>query len=106
MTSRAVYWHEGMFLRPHHFQAAHRFLADQGRRNHAWDVHYNWGLRSIDLDRAALANHRLVIHALEARLRDGTPVVIPRDGPLASVDLRPVFQGQETRQLLVNLAVP
>jgi type VI secretion system protein ImpJ len=106
MTSRAVYWHEGMFLRPHHFQASHRFLADQSRRNHNWDVHYNWGLRSIDLDREALANHRLVIHSLKARLRDGTPVVIPRDGPLPSVDLRPAFQAQDTRQFLVNLAVP
>jgi type VI secretion system protein ImpJ len=106
MTSRAVNWHEGMFLRPHHFQAAHRSLVDQSRRNHAWDIHYNWGLRSIDLDREALANHRLVIHELEARLRDGTPVVIPHDGALASVDLRPVFESQETRQFLVYLAVP
>lgn len=106
MISRAVYWQEGMFLRPHHFQAAHRFLTDQSRRNHNFDVHYNWGLRSIELDLAALANHRLVVHALEARLRDGTPVVIPRDGPLASIDLRPVLQGQEGREFLVYLAAP
>ena len=86
-----------MFLRPHHFHAAHRYLADMSRRNHNWDLHYNWGLRSIDLDHEALANHRLVIHSLEARLRDGTPVVLPRDGVLPPVDLRAKFREKETR---------
>jgi type VI secretion system protein ImpJ len=106
MTSRAVHWHEGMFLRPHHFQASHRYLVDLSRRNHNWDLHYNWGLRSIDLDVEALANYRLVIHSIEARLRDGTPVVTPRDGTLPTVDLRPFFQEMETRFFLVYLAVP
>jgi type VI secretion system protein ImpJ len=106
MTTRAVHWHEGMFLRPQHFQAAHRYLVDVGRRNHNWDLHYNWGVRSIDLDQEALANHRLVIHSLEARMRDGTPVVIPRDGVLPTVDLRPAFQAKDVRHFVVYLAAP
>jgi len=106
MTSRAVHWQEGMFLRPHHFQASHRYLVDLSRRNHNWDLHYNWGLRSLDLDMAALANYRLVIHSLEARLRDGTPVVLPRDGALPPIDLRPAFQNKDTRYFMVYLAVP
>jgi type VI secretion system protein ImpJ len=79
---------------------------DLGRRNHNWDLHYNWGLRSIDLDLEALANHRLVIHSIEARLRDGTPVVTPRDGTLPTIDLRPVFQEMDARYFIVYLAVP
>ncbi|MBI2804908.1 MAG: type VI secretion system baseplate subunit TssK [Planctomycetes bacterium] len=106
MASLGVYWHEGMFLRPHHFQAAYRHTVDHNRRNHQWDVHYNWGLRSMDLDEDALRNHRLVIHALEARLRDGTPVIVPRDGLLPALDLRPVFQDKEARQFYIRLAVP
>ncbi len=106
MASLGVHWHEGMFLRPHHFQAAHRRGVDLGRRNHSWDVHSNWGLRSIEIDLEALANHRLVIHTLEARLRDGTLVVAPRDGALPALDLRPTFQQSDARTLLVHLAVP
>jgi type VI secretion system protein ImpJ len=79
---------------------------DVSRRNDNWDVHYNWGLRSIDMDRDALTNHRLVIHALEARLRDGTPVIVPRDAALPVVDLRPIFQDKDMHQFLVHLAVP
>jgi type VI secretion system protein ImpJ len=106
MTSHAVHWYEGMFLRPHHFQAAHRHLTDLGRRNHSWDLQFNWGLRSIDLDHEALANQRLVVHALEARLRDGTPVIIPDDGALAPLDLRLALQGKTGHEFTVFLAVP
>jgi len=106
MTSRAVHWQEGMFLRPHHFQAAQRHLEEQRCRNHKWDLHYNWGLRQIDLDEDALGNYRLVLHSLEARMRDGTLVVAPRDGIVPSRDLRSVFQDRQTRAFVVYLAVP
>jgi type VI secretion system protein ImpJ len=81
-----------MFLRPHHFQAAERYLADQLRRSGRFDVHYNWGLRAIDIDTEALRNYRFEVRRLEARLRDGTLVVCANDtDPLAGLDLRPVM---------------
>jgi type VI secretion system protein ImpJ len=106
MTSRAVHWHNEMFLRPLHFQAAHRYWVDVSRRNHNWDLHHNWGLRSIELDATALENHRLVVRSLEARLRDGTPVSIPRDGTLPVLDLRPFFQANKARVVRIFLAIP
>ena len=104
MTARAIHWHEGMFLRPHHFQAATRYGRHLGSLGDKWDLHYNWGLRSIELDEAAVANHQLVISALKARLRDGTLVSIPEDGSLATVDLKPAFEQKQS--LDVYLAVP
>src|SRR4051812_37544548 len=92
MTTRAVHWHEGMFMRPQHFQAAHRHLAHLTDRGEKWDVHYNWGLRSVELDLDALANYRCVVRSLEARLRDGALVAIPEDGLLAAADLKPAFE--------------
>jgi len=92
MSVPAVHWHEGMFLRPHHFQAAERFYADQGRRSNRFDTHHNWGLRAIDFDAAALRNYRFEVRRLEARLRDGTVVVTDHDhDPLTGLDLRPVM---------------
>src|SRR5689334_8911229 len=106
MTSRAVHWHNEMFLRPLHFQAAHRYWSELSRRNHDWDVHHNWGIRKIELDPTALENHRLLIRVLEARLRDGTLVVIPRDGAPPAIDLRKHFETNKTRVLPVYVAVP
>ena len=105
MTSRAVHWHEKMFIRPQHFQASHRYFVDLSRRNHNWDLHYNWGLRSIEIDEKALENHRFVVRSLEARLRDGTLVAIPRDGNLLAFDLRRAFEDKEARSFTIYLAV-
>lgn len=103
MTMRAVHWHEGMFLRPQHFQTAFRYWSQVSHRGAKWDVHYNWGLRSVEFDLDALANYRLVARSLEARLRDGTPLALPEDG-LPPLDLKNVFE--QHAAVTVYLALP
>jgi type VI secretion system protein ImpJ len=104
MSVRAVHWHEGMFLRPHQLQAAQRYLLHINQLAAKWDLHYNWGLRSIEIDREALSNHRLVIRRLEARLRDGTLIAIPEDTALPALDLKPALQDSPT--VMASLALP
>src|SRR5207302_9664456 len=104
MTTRAVHWHEGMFLRPHHFQAAQRHWSHLAGRAEKWDLHYNWGLRSIDLDLDALANYRCVVRSIQARLRDGSVVAVPDEGTLPAVDLRAAFDAASN--VTVYLGVP
>jgi type VI secretion system protein ImpJ len=105
MTSPAVHWHEGMFLRPQHFQTAQRHWSHLVRTASQWDRHYNWGLRSLDLDLDALANYRCVVRSIQARLRDGTLVSIsPDDEPLPALNLRPAFERNSA--VMVYLGVP
>ncbi len=101
----AVYWHEGMFLQPHHLQAAERHQAYLGQLGSKWDLHHNWGLHSIELREDSLANHRLVVRRLEARLKDGTLVAVrPDDGALPALDLKAALDRDPV--LKVFLAVP
>lgn len=104
MRTLPVYWHEGMFLRPHHFQASDRFWADHTRQSSRWDSPFNWGLRRIDIDRNALKNYRFVVSSLQARMRDGTIVRVPQDCNLRELDLHSAFDQQD--QVEVLLAVP
>jgi type VI secretion system protein ImpJ len=104
MTVRAVHWSEGMFLRPHHFQAAQRHAVHLAHRHESWSTHHYWGLRTIDLDADALANYRFVVRSLRARLRDGTVVAIPEDGTLPDLDLKNALEG--SANVTVLLAVP
>ena len=71
MQTQPVHWHEGMFLRPQHFQVSTRYSQAISDRGDKWDQYYNWGLRSLEFDRDALSNYRLVVRSLEARYRDG-----------------------------------
>jgi type VI secretion system protein ImpJ len=104
MAMHAVNWHEGMFLRPQHFQTAARFLDQSSHRQQKWDVHYSWGLRSIDIDEDSLANFRFVVRSLDARLRDGTLISVPDDLELPPLNLRNAFA--EGGVVMVYLAVP
>jgi type VI secretion system protein ImpJ len=104
MTARPVHWHEGMFLRPHHFQAAQRHAAYELARATRWNLHHDWGLRAVDLDLDALANNRLVVRSLRARLRDGALVALPDDGDLPALDLKPHLERNPS--LTVYLALP
>jgi type VI secretion system protein ImpJ len=103
MSPQAVHWYQGMFLRPHHFQQADRYTMSQLDRQMRWQMHHCWGLKSIDIDREALANHRFVVRSLEARLRDGSLVCVPEDGCLAPLDLKPLLEREE--RVLIRLAL-
>jgi len=104
MSEPGVSWHEGMFLRPQHFQSAERYWHDQLRQSGAWDVHYNWGLRAVGIDPDALRNYRFVVRHLQARLRDGTIVRVPHDAALAPLDLQGPLDARSPVE--VSLAVP
>ncbi len=104
MSTPAVHWFEGMFLRPHHFMTAQRHWAHQVHQNTLFDQHYHWGLRSIEPNLEALSNFRFVVHKLSARLRDGTVISVPEDGVLPSLDLKQAFE--QTNSITVSLGVP
>ena len=104
MANGEVHWHEGMFLRQHHFLTEHRNQVRQHGLDAKWSQHHNWGLRSVQLNTDALSNFRFAVTALRARMRDGTLVEIPEDGPLPEIDLKPALEGN--RKVTVYLAVP
>src|ERR1700676_902635 len=103
MTSPMVHWHEGMFLRPHHFQTAQRSWSRLVVDSAKWDHPYNWGLRSLELDLDALANYRCVVRSLEARLRDGTLLIVSADDPLPPLSLRDAFEQSSSVTLYVGV---
>lgn len=103
MSDSPVYWREGMFLTPQHFQAADRAQARRGRLASQWDRAYNWGLRSIEIDPDALLNHRLVIRRLQARMPDGVELSFPEDGSLPVLDLQGPLSEREAVRVFLGL---
>ena len=103
MAAHAVHWGEGVFLKPHHFQTGLRFQHEQMRRQHMWDAPYGWGLEAIDLDREALADHRVIVHRLSARFPDGTSLDLGPDDPLPERNLYEIFRGQRQIDLFVGV---
>ena len=88
MQNSPVNWYEGLFLRPHHFQAADRYLADAAQTSEQWDHPYGYGLVAIDFSREALGNNQFEVRQLKARMRDGTLVSLDFGQSPDRLDLR------------------
>src|SRR5262249_31514620 len=87
----------------HHMQQETRLCAAEMSRQGHFNLHYNWGLRKLDLDWDALKEGRLVIRGLQARLSNGTLVDIPDDASMDIPDLAVALEEQDP--LIVSVAV-
>jgi type VI secretion system protein ImpJ len=104
MRNLPVHWSEGLFLRPHHFQAADRFWAEWVQRGEQADHPYNYGVRRLELSRDAIANYQFQVDACEARMADGTIVSIEPGASLDRLDLKEAFAKESV--VRVFLAAP
>jgi len=91
MRHLPVHWYEGLFLRPHHFQAADRHWQETLFSSSSWDHPHYWGILDLQYSRDALSGGQLEVRSLRARMRDGTLVDRGDGNPLDRVDLKSAF---------------
>jgi type VI secretion system protein ImpJ len=103
MRNLPVHWSEGMFLRPHHLQAADRYWAELIHTSEQWDHEYNYGLRTLDYNKEALLNFQFQVHRCDARLRDGTLVSLGIGEEPDRIELKPAIEGLESALERVEL---
>jgi type VI secretion system protein ImpJ len=103
MFNLPVHWHEGMFLRPQHFQAADRYWADAAQRSEQWDHEYNYGLRAVEISAEAIANYQVQLTLCHARMKDGTLISLEPGSEPDRVDLRPALADVQSALIQVDL---
>ncbi len=88
-----VHWSEGMFLRPHHFQASERHWAEYVSLQLAARDPCGYGIVKLDIDPVALANRQFEIRACRAVLRDGTLVWLESGEEPGRIGIDAAIQG-------------
>jgi len=104
MQNLPVHWSEGLFLQPHHLQAADRHWAEALATSVQFDHPYHYGLRWIEFSHEAIGNGQFQLNACHARLKDGTLVTLEPGQEPDRVDLKPAFARSPT--VRVFLGVP
>lgn len=104
MRNSPVHWYQGLFLRPHHFQAADRYWNEFVCTSQQWDHPFNYGLFEIDFSKEAIGNQQFEVHALKARMCDGTLVSLDVGQAPDRIDLKGAFGNGESKKLSVDLA--
>lgn len=103
MFNFPVHWHEGMFLRPQHFQAAERYWTETLENSEQWDHEYNYGLRSVQISNEAIANFQVQLTLCKARMRDGTLVSLAPGSEPDRVGLKDAMEGLQNALVHVDL---
>ncbi|MCY2962171.1 MAG: type VI secretion system baseplate subunit TssK [Planctomycetota bacterium] len=102
MSHQPVAWTEGMYLRPHHFQASDRYWSEQLDRSVAWHTPYAYGFQSLKINADAVAAGDFELLSCALRLRDGTTVEVGRE--LGRISLQQALSAQSS--VTVAVAVP
>jgi type VI secretion system protein ImpJ len=92
MRHLPVHWSEGLFLRPHHFQAMERASAERLALTAEAINPCSYGVVHLEIDATALANRKVVLRRCQARLRDGTLVWLEQGEEPDRLDLRDVCE--------------
>lgn len=114
MKNPPIHWSEGMFLRPHHFQAQDRHWYEFFENSIRDLIPYAYGIRFIEISEQAIANYQIEVSHCEARMRDGSIISIGGNDQMDRVDLRQGIKGLqdlkevflENEKIRVYLAVP
>jgi len=104
MYNLPVHWSEGLFLQPHHLQAADRYWTETLQTSEQWDHEYFYGIRRLEFSPEALGNYEFQVNVCGARMKDGTLVALAPGQAPDRINLKEAFATQST--VRVFLAVP
>jgi type VI secretion system protein ImpJ len=76
-STRQLFWHQGLFLQPHHFQLADRYFQSLLAPYHRFIEPYLWGAAGLDISSAALGNRSFELVRGEFIFQDGSHVILP-----------------------------
>jgi type VI secretion system protein ImpJ len=86
---RPIFWGQGMFLQPQHFQQQDCYHEARLRRYLHWLAPFAWGLKSLVIREAALQNFVCDIERCELVTWDGTLLCFQGDNGPSNATLRP-----------------
>ena len=80
---RPIFWHQGLFLQPHHFQQNDLYIQGLQAPLRKFLSPYFWGIAGFEYSKGALENLTFDIVSGEFLFPDGTYVVFPGNSVLA-----------------------
>lgn len=99
-----IHWSEGMFLRPHHLQAAQRWMETVVRTGLDGVRPFGWGFLELQIAAEPLENFTLRVDRCTVRLKDGTWVRIPENTDVPPLDFKDAMEaGQGVVEVLLGV---
>ena len=104
-SSGDLYWHEGLFILPHHFQKFQRGIEEHFQHEHSRSRCHGYGLTSLDVNMVKIKEGYLEFNELSAYMPSGTYVDIGTNAVLKGVSLKD-YKEASSDSFLVYLGIP
>ena len=100
-----VHWSEGMFLRPHHLQAAQRWTETVVRTGMDSLRPFAWGFSQLEVAKEPLENFTLRLDSCTVRMKDGTWVRIPENTEVGPINFASALDAADG-PIDIHLGIP
>jgi len=94
---RSIFWHQGLFLQPHHFQQHDLYIQDLHKPFRKFLTPFFWGIAGMEASRGALENLSFDVLKGEFVFQDGTYVVFPGNAVLAKRSFKNTWVEEDKR---------
>jgi type VI secretion system protein ImpJ len=98
-----LFWHQGLFLQPHHFQYQDAWTERLLARHVELTTPWCWGFGALDINETALAARQVVVDSMALRWPDGTLTEVPGNARIESRRFELADFSQGARTLYVGL---
>ncbi len=100
---KSIYWHQGLFLKPHHFQ--HLYIEQQRENFKLREAlqPYFWGISKFNIDKKELLNKNIVIDELELVFMDGAVIRLAQNSLIASRNFDELYDDMENLKIYIAL---
>ncbi|WP_162299672.1 type VI secretion system baseplate subunit TssK [Marinospirillum perlucidum] len=105
MTSKPIYWHQGLFLQPQHFQHLDAYHQQMQQAIRQATSCLPWGVASYELDHNALSANKVAFRRLRVLLRDGTWFDFPGNAELEDLNIDQAAWPDVSEALEVHLVI-
>ncbi len=94
-SDKPVFWHQGLFLQPQHFQATDQFHQHQLKTLIAYSLPHFWGLQNLDVDESALTEKIFRVHSARLVFPGAILTAFPENAILSSKSFRDIWTDSE-----------
>lgn len=77
LPHKPIFWHQGLFLQPQHFQLTEAFREGQTRPLREYGQNFFWGVGELEINEPGLGNKLFEVHRGEFLFPDGTYTTYP-----------------------------
>lgn len=102
-TQKMIYWHDGLFLKPHHFIYLNKNTSDSIKRLYNHLICYDWGMVDIELNQEKFSEKEISLKNGTFYFKDGAYVNYPENAAVIARSFDSVLHEERSIKIYIGI---